>query len=330
MAQDDRRRRVAEIAQRVVAAAPPGWTAAQVVHRVLGGRQETELSARVAGRLVTPDPGAGWAELFAGLRGPDAPWYSARVLLAPPDHFTLDTDDGPPALTDPAVTWADAAADPVAVTTRAPAPWLAELRAAAEVAALLAERLRAAGYPPDTVGWTVDGTGWTVRQGLPGWTVRHAGTAVGTSLHDVQDAAALALGRVLLDGSRPDGTRPDPSHPADDRTVRALGTIVPTAGDPPLSLLRGVRGVTLTPGTEVDRLGGVDGNVVWRAGTPLAMRSLPADYAHRVRTVHVVARPVQALVGEAVPWFGQPGGGTAFVLARTVAELVADGALRPG
>jgi hypothetical protein len=38
-------------------------------------------------------------------------------------------------------------------------------------------------------------------------------------------------------------------------------------------------------------------------------------------------RPIEALTGTAVAWFGQPGGGTAHVFRRSIADLLGDGAL---
>ena len=38
-------------------------------------------------------------------------------------------------------------------------------------------------------------------------------------------------------------------------------------------------------------------------------------------------RPLQVLKGTAVPWFEQPGGGTAYVLPAAISDLLADGAL---
>ena len=38
-------------------------------------------------------------------------------------------------------------------------------------------------------------------------------------------------------------------------------------------------------------------------------------------------QPVQALAGVAVPWFGQPGGGTAYMLPKSIDELISDGVL---
>ncbi|HEX2314103.1 MAG TPA: TNT domain-containing protein [Thermomonospora sp.] len=105
------------------------------------------------------------------------------------------------------------------------------------------------------------------------------------------------------------------------------GPIEPLAGEPPLSLYRDLRETTLPPGTEVDRLGGPEGNVVYAVGTDWGARSLPPDWANRPRHVYRVLRPVRALTGVAIPWFGQPGGGVAYVLPASVGALLGDGTL---
>ncbi|REE96570.1 TNT domain-containing protein [Thermomonospora umbrina] len=118
-------------------------------------------------------------------------------------------------------------------------------------------------------------------------------------------------------------TSPVPSGPAADRG----GPIQPLAGEPPLSLYRDLRETTLPPGTELDRIGGPQGNVAYALGTDWGRRSLPADWAGRPRQIYRVQRPVRALTGIAIPWFDQPGGGVAFVLPASMAALVADGTL---
>lgn len=83
----------------------------------------------------------------------------------------------------------------------------------------------------------------------------------------------------------------------------------------------------LQPGTEVDRFGEPNGNVVYAMRTPYTHRSLPPQWANRSYFAYRVQRPVQALRGTAVPWFEQPGGGTAFVLPGSINDLLADGTL---
>ena len=103
--------------------------------------------------------------------------------------------------------------------------------------------------------------------------------------------------------------------------------IQPLSGEPPLTLFRGKRLLELQPGTELDRFGGPEGNLTYVAGTPFAQRSLVPEWVHRPYHVYRVTRPVQALTGGAIPWFDQPGGGTAYLLPRAVEELVNAGDL---
>lgn len=103
--------------------------------------------------------------------------------------------------------------------------------------------------------------------------------------------------------------------------------IQPLAGEPPLTLFRGKRLLELQPGTEVDRFGTPDGNLTYVAGTPFEQRSLVPEWVNRPYHVYRVIRPVQALTGGAIPWFDQPGGGTAYLLPRAIGDLVDNGDL---
>ncbi|SNR51990.1 TNT domain-containing protein [Actinomadura mexicana] len=128
---------------------------------------------------------------------------------------------------------------------------------------------------------------------------------------DAEPASAHLLGRLLL----------DPRHTVED------GPFTPLRGEPPLSLLRDRHVAELAAGTEVDRYGAPDGNVTYAARTPYPQRSLPAEWRDRPYRVYRLQRPMETLTGTAVPWFGQPGGGTAHVFRRSVADLLADGGL---
>ncbi|MEV3922976.1 TNT domain-containing protein [Actinomadura coerulea] len=128
---------------------------------------------------------------------------------------------------------------------------------------------------------------------------------------DPEQASAHLLGRLLL----------DPRHTAGD------GPFAPLKGEPPLSLLRDRHVMELAAGTEVDRYGAPDGNVTYAARTPYPQRSLPPEWRGRPYRVYRLQRPMETLTGTAVPWFGQPGGGTAHVFGRSMADLVADGGL---
>ncbi|MEV0700777.1 glycohydrolase toxin TNT-related protein [Saccharopolyspora sp. NPDC050389] len=103
--------------------------------------------------------------------------------------------------------------------------------------------------------------------------------------------------------------------------------IQPLSGEPPLTLYRDRRIVMLQPGTELDRFGEPNGNVTYAIRTPYTHRSLPPQWSNRSYFAYRVQRPIQALRGTAVPWFEQPGGGTAFVLPTTIGDLLADGTL---
>jgi len=103
--------------------------------------------------------------------------------------------------------------------------------------------------------------------------------------------------------------------------------ITPLAQDPPTTLYTDHRLTVLTPGTEVDRFGDQLGNTVYAARTRYPHRSLPPDYIDREYRVYRVRDPLRALAGTAIPWFGQPGGGTAYLLPRPIRDLLREGAL---
>lgn len=103
--------------------------------------------------------------------------------------------------------------------------------------------------------------------------------------------------------------------------------ITPLAQDPPTTLYTDHRLTVLTPGTEVDRFGDQLGNTVYVARTRYPHRSLPPDYIEREYRVYRVRDPLRALTGTAIPWFGQPGGGTAYLLPRPIRDLLREGAL---
>ncbi|MFD0638803.1 TNT domain-containing protein [Catenulispora yoronensis] len=103
--------------------------------------------------------------------------------------------------------------------------------------------------------------------------------------------------------------------------------ITPLAGDPPTTLYTEHRLTVLTPGTEVDRFGDQLGNTVYAARTRYPHRSLPPDYIEREYRVYRVREPLRGLAGTAIPWFGQPGGGTAYLLPRPITDLLHEGVL---
>ncbi|GGM59088.1 hypothetical protein GCM10012275_32780 [Longimycelium tulufanense] len=110
-------------------------------------------------------------------------------------------------------------------------------------------------------------------------------------------------------------------------TAEEVWPVLPLPGEPPLALYRDKRIATLPPDTEVDRFGTATGNVVYAAATPYRERSLPGHWARRRYRVYRLRQFVEVVTGTAVPWLGQPGGGTAYVLPKPVGELLAEGVL---
>jgi hypothetical protein len=156
---------------------------------------------------------------------------------------------------------------------------------------------------------------WCLLQERAGWTVFHLVNGEQTkqvTFDDGEQAAAYLLGSLLM--------------VAPQQTME-IPRIQPLKGEPPLSLLCDRQFTELPAGTEVDRYGGHGGNTVYAARTPFPQRSLPADWQDREYHLYRLLRPLQALTGTAVPWFEQPGGGTAYVFERSIAYLLADGTL---
>ena len=195
------------------------------------------------------------------------------------------------------------------------------------------------------------GAGWTLEQDGDQWRVGWfdgVGYVAPTLFADAADAAAFLLGKTLMARQE---TRAAPAAPApvpalqlpprmpsvaenlaeEQESESSQSTsdwpIRPMAGEPPLTLFRGKRLVELAAGTTVDRYGDDDGNLTYAAGTPFASRSLVPDWVNRGYHVYRLTQPVQVLTGTAIPWFDQPGGGTAYLLPESVDGLVAAGVL---
>jgi nicrotizing toxin Mtb-like protein len=150
----------------------------------------------------------------------------------------------------------------------------------------------------------------------------------GFQLPEVDDrtrdaAVSVITGAPLPEPARAAGAAEPAAPAAHDRT----GPIEPLAGEPPVSLLGDRRLVELPAGTEVDRYGDPGGNFMYAARTPYAHRSFPPEWRNRPYHLYRLQRPLRVLTGTAVPWFEQPGGGTAYVLPASVQELLGDGTL---
>jgi hypothetical protein len=153
------------------------------------------------------------------------------------------------------------------------------------------------------------------------------GPAAGTTAAPASPMRPEEAGRptdAAPDGA-PAGGAPAQREDAAPRTT--TWPIRPMPGEPPLTLFRHKRMVELGPGTELDRFGGPEGNLTYAVNTPFEQRSLVPEWVNRPYHVYRLLRPVEALHGIAVPWFEQPGGGSAYLLPHPVAELLADGSL---
>ncbi|WP_285612728.1 TNT domain-containing protein [Actinokineospora globicatena] len=127
----------------------------------------------------------------------------------------------------------------------------------------------------------------------------------------------------------PGGHRPEPVTNRTEPTGRKPQDwpIQPRPGEPPLTLFRGKQLMELPPGTEIDRYGEPMGNLTYAAGTPFERRSLVPEWVNRPYRAYRVVKPTEALTGVAIPWFDQPGGGVAYLLKRSIGELLDHGNL---
>ena len=313
---------VAHIAQQMMATCPRGWQRAQVRWRRVGSRQEHDgATVDADGEKVTVAVPEEVLALFDELRrrqhSPETgPWFSARVRLARPDRFALDTDADEPVFAGAPPDVRDYAEDVAALGWTTPPRWLTDILEGAALAQELPRVLQATGAAAGAI--TFDTTPhpdrWCISRHEGRWWSR-CGDRHAPAFSTAGDAVAYALGHLVL----------APTLAA--AVFRAEHPVEALPGDPPLTLYRNLRKTVLAAGTIVDRLGSATGNVTYLAGTPFPLRSLPPELTQQPSTLYQVHRPVEVLMGEAVAWFGQPGGGTACVLPWSVRDLVAAGVL---
>ncbi|MFI9007331.1 TNT domain-containing protein [Actinosynnema sp. NPDC053489] len=195
----------------------------------------------------------------------------------------------------------------------------------------LGQRLRHFGVPESEYGIVEPKPDAFVVEPAPGpsgWQVQFWDASRGPHGHPrvyehAVDAAKVLLAELLWNADL------DRTPPAADTgaLVLPVADIQPLPDEPPLSLFRDRENLVVPAGVELDRFGAETGNLVYAAGTMFGHRSLPPDWLNRRYHVYRVQKPVPALRGVAVPWFGQPGGGTGYFLARSVGDLLADGSL---
>ncbi|MFI7672432.1 TNT domain-containing protein [Actinophytocola sp. NPDC049390] len=137
------------------------------------------------------------------------------------------------------------------------------------------------------------------------------------------DAGAYLLGSLSIIPStlRAGGGDRNTAHALNDWPVQ------PLPGEPPLTLLSHKHIAVLMPGRELVRYGQPAGNLTFADGTEFSAMSLRAEREQQGPNRFRVARELRTLSGQTVPWHNQPGGGTAYLLPKSVEEHLADGSL---
>lgn len=87
--------------------------------------------------------------------------------------------------------------------------------------------------------------------------------------------------------------------------------------------------ITLQQGTVIQRIGGAEGRFVSPHYTDPMSLSLPYHQMPNMSnpTMYIVKQPITVIVGKAAPWFGQYGGGTQYILPKTIQQLINSGIL---
>ncbi|WP_328604215.1 TNT domain-containing protein [Amycolatopsis sp. NBC_00345] len=342
-----------DLANRVVMTVPADWQQVLLTYRAVGDHVELPVMVRRAtdGGLYLWEPPAEVAELLAKLRAGmyregRGTWLQAGATIDTGSHaeFAYVWDSEP--------SWD--AAPPAAAFARELElfprtggnlpEWFAERVGAVGAATLSGsadpktaetEALRAAedaaaelGLDPARyrIGEVADGA-WCLVSEEDSWAVFLAvgeERFEGAEFATVQQAVRYFVGHLYLNRSAfRDELAPDAKRPTDAWPIQPLG------GDAGLQIYGGKRIVTLPPGTEMDRYGDPDGNTLYAAGTEWTYRSQPSNVRDREYHVYRLRRPVRGIVGSPIAWYDEAGGGTAYVLERSVADLLADGSLEP-
>lgn len=139
------------------------------------------------------------------------------------------------------------------------------------------------------------------------------------------DAGVHLLGTLTLNpSSRQAGG-------GDRNTAPALNDwpIQPLPGEPPLTLLTEKHIAVLMPGRQIIRYGPPTGNLTFAAETEFAAMSLRRAREQQGPRRFRVVRELRTPSGRTGPWHDQSGGGTAYLLARSVEQHADDGSLSP-
>ncbi|MET8798580.1 TNT domain-containing protein [Nocardia sp. NPDC004568] len=137
------------------------------------------------------------------------------------------------------------------------------------------------------------------------------------------DAGAYLLGSLTLIPSRLRVSG------VDRNTAPALNDwpIQPLPTEPPLTLLTQKRMAVLMPGRIVVRYGPPAGNLTFSDGTDFSTMSLRPEREQQGPHRYRIVRELRTLSGHTVPWHNQPGGGTAYLLPKSITEHLADGSI---
>lgn len=323
------------IANLVVLSVPPDWAEVSLTYRAIGDHAELPVTVQPvsdAGRHEWTPP-AEVADLLAQLRaGMYRPgrgtWFEATARIQPDSrtdiHYTWDDEPefagGLPL--------ADCARDLIRFPrdTELVPGWLAEAVDPAKALSAVEQAAVDLAVPSARyrVGAVADGAWCLVRDGDE-WAVF---LAVGDYRRDLAtfataaEAARYFVGHLYLNHAAFGD-----DLPADAKRPTGAWPIQPLGGDRGLAYLERKRLAVLPPGTELDRYGDQAGNTLYAARTEFPHRAEPAEARDRDYRVYRLRRSVRAVVGTVIAWHDQPGGGTGYVLERSVADLLAEDAI---
>ncbi|GAB3573979.1 TNT domain-containing protein [Amycolatopsis endophytica] len=185
---------------------------------------------------------------------------------------------------------------------------------ASEVLTVLERRLAEYGIAARSyrIGSRAEGA-WSLRRTESSWEVTGPDGAEPAAFARVEEAARFLLGSLLL----------YPVRVVDDE---GSWPIQPMRGEPPLTMFRAKRLITLAAGTTLVRFGAETGNLLHEETARFPETSLVPDREGQ-QALYRVARPLRVLTGVTEPWGALPGGAVAYFLPYATGQHVEIGAL---